>query len=242
MHTYKLLFFAFLFVGLMHAQDKTIHDYKFVVVPEIFDFQSSKNEYQLNEMTKFYLEKQGFVVYDLMKISQQFRCEGLYADVIKQNTLIGTRLQLVLKDCNNNIVYQSQEGRSKRKNFQIAHQDALRNALQHLPKVNMEAFDFQNQVNATEEINPENLENAISGGDKYMKEGEVYLLKPIDSGFSLYKETESGKMVLMGKIISFGQNYTFLDQTGKTGKVSFDTEETFIIEFPDEKHHYKSIE
>ena len=37
-----------------------LNDYKYVIVPNSFDFLKSKDQYQLNSLTKFLLNKNGF--------------------------------------------------------------------------------------------------------------------------------------------------------------------------------------
>lgn len=242
MFKYQMLIAAFLFTVMSWAQDKTIHDYKFVIVPEIYDFQNSKNEYRLNEMTKFYLEQQGFYVYYQEDFPKDSNCEGLYADVIKKNTLFGTRLQLVLNDCKKNTVFSSREGSSKFKELHKAHQDALRSAMQTLPKVNMKGVELATKKGISKKTTLSKSEKQNAETNHYIREGRVYVLQELDSGFSLYLKSDSEDLMLTGKIIRFGDTYTFLDETGKTGSVIFDTEETFVVEFAEEKQHYKLLD
>jgi hypothetical protein len=110
----------------------SINDYKYVSVPDKFDFLKSTDEYQLNSLTVFLLEKQGFTVLDKsvnypMDLAQN-NCLKLNANVLKIKGFLFSKLQLVLTDCENRVVFSSEIGKSKLKNYQKAYHEALRNA------------------------------------------------------------------------------------------------------------------
>ena len=59
-----LLLVTALFLSInLYAQQTNLNDYSYVIVPDQFDFLKSKDQFQLNSMTKFYFEKSGFNAY-----------------------------------------------------------------------------------------------------------------------------------------------------------------------------------
>ena len=60
---------------------KRLSDYSFVVVPDEFEFLSKANQYQLNDMAKYYLTKNGFNTYYFSELPSVDNCDGLWADV-----------------------------------------------------------------------------------------------------------------------------------------------------------------
>ena len=109
----------------------SINDYKYVSVPDKFDFLKSNDQYQLNSLTKFLLKKNGFTVLNKsdnypMDLAQN-KCLLLNANVVKIKGLLTTKLQLLLTNCNNAVVFSSEIGKSKLKDFQKAYHEALRN-------------------------------------------------------------------------------------------------------------------
>ena len=103
-----------------------------VIVPNRYAFQKEDNQYQLNMLTKFLLEKQGFKAYmeseapaDLL----QNPCDALKADVKNESNMMTSKVQLLLTDCTNKAVFTSQIGKSREKEFKKSYQEALRNAL-----------------------------------------------------------------------------------------------------------------
>ena len=103
-----------------------------VIVPNRYAFQKEDNQYQLNMLTKFLLEKQGFKAYmeseapaDLL----QNPCDALKADVKNESNMMTSKVQFLLTDCTNKAVFTSQIGKSREKEFKKSYQEALRNAL-----------------------------------------------------------------------------------------------------------------
>ncbi len=110
------------------SQNTNLSDYSYVVIPEQFDFLKGRDQFQMNSMSKFYFEKSGFNAYLADSAPNANRCDGLYANVEELKSIFGTKLQIVLKDCNDNEIYRSQEGKSKYKEYDKTYQDALRKA------------------------------------------------------------------------------------------------------------------
>jgi hypothetical protein len=108
----------------------SINDYKYVSVPDKFDFLKSNDQYQLNSLTKYLLTKNGFTVLNKSdnypKDLAQNNCLLLNANVVKIKGLLITKLQLLLTNCKNTVVFSSEIGKSKLKDYQKAYHEALR--------------------------------------------------------------------------------------------------------------------
>lgn len=103
-----------------------------VVVPNKFAFLKSDNEYQLNILTKFLIEKQGFKAYMENEVPSELLntpCNILRADVKNESNMMTSKLRLVLTDCANKEVFSSEVGKSREKEYKKSYQEALRNAL-----------------------------------------------------------------------------------------------------------------
>lgn len=132
------LFFSFLFTISSFAQDLT--KYSYVLVPEKFSFLKEADQHQLNSLTKFLFEKNGFETFiegeeSYLKLSPE-RCDGLYADVTSDSGLFRTKLKVTLKDCRNQQVFISSEGVSREKDYKTAYQEALREAFKSFEDLN----------------------------------------------------------------------------------------------------------
>jgi hypothetical protein len=118
----------------------SINNYKYVIVPEKFDFLKEKDEHQLNSLTKFLFNKYGFEA--VMEGSEYptdlalNRCLALDADVLNESNLFKTKLKIELKDCNDKLVHTTALGESRVKEYKKAFNQALREAFKNLAKLN----------------------------------------------------------------------------------------------------------
>ena len=134
-----IIFLAVVSVSSSFAQ-KSLNDYKYVIVPYKYDFVNEKDKYQLNSLSQFLFNKYGFeaIMEDAefpMDLAKN-RCLGLRSDVLKEKGLFQTKLKVQLKDCDGNIVYTTKIGSTREKNFKTAYTLALRGAFEDFETVN----------------------------------------------------------------------------------------------------------
>lgn len=122
---------VFSFKGVFAQQQ--LNDYKYVIVQEVFSCQKSANDFRLNELTKFLLQKQDFTVFlaseEIPDDVAKNNCLALFVDVTEEKSTFKTKLKLVFKDCRSNVVYTTTEGVSREKVFKTAYNLALRAAV-----------------------------------------------------------------------------------------------------------------
>ena len=149
-----------------------------VVVPNKFAFLKSDNEYQLNILTKFLIEKQGFKAYMENEVPAELLntpCNLLKADVKNESNMMTSKLRLVLTDCANKEVFSSEVGKSREKEYKKSYQEALRNALagnalatfKKLYQQPQSSQSSQSSVNETPEEDSIYQLNAKKVGDLY---------------------------------------------------------------------------
>lgn len=132
MKTKIYIFLLVLSVNMNALAQSSINDYKYVSVNERFDFLKTADQYQLNSLTAFLLKKNGFTVVNKQnnypQDLAQNNCLELRANVISVKGFLKTKLQLVLTNCKENVVFTSEIGKSKLKNYKDAYYEALRDA------------------------------------------------------------------------------------------------------------------
>lgn len=127
----KKRFFFLLFFVTMYGFSQSINNYKAIIIPIRYEFLKSDNQYRLQTLTKFNLQKAGFIsYYTNQSIPVEFndRCSLLYIDVKNESVFLTTKIQIIFKDCNDKIVFQSTIGKSKEKEFEKAYSEALNEA------------------------------------------------------------------------------------------------------------------
>lgn len=122
----KFLFLLLLISSYCFSQ--SVHDYVAVIVPVKYDFVKSENQYRLNTLTKFNLTKAGFqAFYTNETIPKEYsdRCSLLYVDVKEEKGFMVTKLFVVFNDCNGKVIFKSEIGKSREKEYQVAYSEAL---------------------------------------------------------------------------------------------------------------------
>ncbi|MCP2029271.1 hypothetical protein L1276_004455 [Flavobacterium sp. HSC-32F16] len=110
---------------------QSINDYKAVIIPLKYDFMKTDNQYRLATVTKSNLLRAGFKAYyanEEIPAGLGDRCELLYIDVKKDNAFLVTKLFVELKDCYGKVVYTSEIGKSREKDYEAAYKESLDNA------------------------------------------------------------------------------------------------------------------
>ncbi len=131
MKTNQFFYILFILPFFITAQTKTVNDYEYVIVPEKFDFLKSPDKYQVNALTDFLFKKNGFnSIYQspLPENVKQNPCTALKADVEDNSGLFVTKLKVVLRDCHDQIIFSTKEGRSRSKDYKTAYHESLRDA------------------------------------------------------------------------------------------------------------------
>lgn len=139
----KKIAFSFLFFITISAfsQQVNINNYKYIIVPDRFEFLNSVDQYQTSSLTKFLLKKKGFNVYlSNEKLPNDLllnRCKALTADVVDDSSMFTVKSKIELKDCFGKVVYSSKIGKSKQKDYKKSYHEAIREAV-----ASMEDIDY----------------------------------------------------------------------------------------------------
>lgn len=168
---YILIIVFVLSSGIIIGQ-RSLNEYKYVTVPNKFDFLKYDDQYQLNSLTKFLFTKEGFqTLYggdvrpeELVKNS----CLGLTTKVNNTSGLLNTKLVIELVNCRNETVFTSAEGRSKEKDYKKGYHEALRKAFESITDLNYsyepvkELVVQETQVEKEKETIPEEVKQEVA--------------------------------------------------------------------------------
>lgn len=154
----KISFFLTLFISTtIFSQNINLDQYQYVVVADKFDFLKKVDQYQTSSLTKFLLKKKGFKVFlsneTLPEEIVTNRCLSLFASVRDESNMLTVKSIIEIKDCYGKVIYASEIGRSKHKDYKKAYQEAIRDAY-----ISMEGFEFNYKPNLIVE---EKLESKI---------------------------------------------------------------------------------
>lgn len=185
----KTLIFAILLLSKICFGQQLSH-YKTVIIPLKYDFMKTENQYRLITLTKHHLKKIGFEAFynnESFPNTNNARCEYLFVNVEQDNGLLVTKLKVVFKDCNGKLVYESETGKSKLKDFALAYSEALENAFVSVEKERNTSLVEKTKSSEYETVAP--ISNAIQTTTQVNNTTEttteILYAQPTSTGFQL---------------------------------------------------------
>ena len=148
---------------LLTAQTN-LDQYKYVSVPNRFDFMKSSDQFQISSLAKFLLTKNKFTVLEnLEKYPADLaanQCLLLNLNVEQIKGFLKTKLEVQFLNCKNQVVFKSDIGMSREKDFKTAYHQALRAAFSSVSEANYK-FNEKVDKDSTDE-KPISVKHALS--------------------------------------------------------------------------------
>ncbi|MBW2962231.1 hypothetical protein [Mesonia aestuariivivens] len=232
-----------------------VNYFKYVVIPVQYKFQDEENKYMLNSLTKHLFNEEGFETYMNVETKPKDlafnKCLALYAEVQSESESffsLNTQLKLILRDCNDQIVFKS-EGRSKLKNYKEAYHDALKNAFKVFNTFNYSyngknsydqkisylesetsTVENSNKINTQKPTLEEELNTTLPG--TYSLFNENYSIRKIEAGFILTNNSTGNKKAFIN-ITS--NNSILFNSESINGTLSINDDHDLEIEYFNKK-------
>jgi len=215
----KFLLAALLCSVIGFAQ--SLNDYKAVIVPLKYDFIKTDNQYRLATLSKSNLVKAGFEAFyanEQLPDGYTDRCQVLYIDVIKDSAFLVTKLFIQFKDCFGQVVYTSEVGKSKEKDYDLAYREALENAFKSVYALH---YKYSGNSVATSKtqvaskpavtataaaVNVAATKPAVVAASPDLKDPNLLYAQPTESGYQLIDKTP--KVVM--KLFKTSQSNVFI--------------------------------
>src|SRR5690554_135936 len=135
-----VIVFASLSSSSLVFSQNSVNDYKYVIVPNKYDFLDKEDEFQLNSIAHFLFNKYGFIAIkedEIFPEDLMFNpCLALKSDMIDDSSAFKTKLKVQLKNCKGEVVYVSEPGENFEKKYDIAYNKALRSAFLYVKDLN----------------------------------------------------------------------------------------------------------
>lgn len=242
----KFILLLTLCVGCTIVAQEKLNAYKYVVVPSRFDFQKDNDQYGLNTLLKYKFQQLGFKAYldseDLPRELKVNSCIYISPSVKHKSTMIYTKISVEILDCDKQVLYITQEGKSKSKSYRTSNIEALRNALKSFDgyKLNFKSTTKgtlpieENQVVRNEIVKEDKPVVVLPSGSvnsKFLYKGTQFSFEKKNQLF--YTEIKNSKTnEWSGKISKTSKKgifHVFLNS--KNGVGYYDETGNFIIEF-----------
>jgi hypothetical protein len=224
----KCLLLAALLVSAL-GFSQTVNDYQYVIVPTKFSIFNDNDRYRLNTSTKMLLEKYGFKTYmsnDVIPNEIGDNCKKLYADLVQDKDLFATKIKLVLKDCKERIVYETEYGKSREKDFAVAYNQALRETAKSFEKLNY-AYNGKNGIAAETAEVAGDTQEVTAVASPTDSAGTFFFAQPTANGFQV---VDSEPKVIM-RLFNTSQKNVFIGQKGNVNGVVINKNGQWFFEF-----------
>ena len=229
--------------SLFGFSQQSMSDYSYIEVPEVYEFLEQKDQYQLNSLTKFLFNKNGFHAYFSNELPNVKKCDGLYASLETELGFIYTKIVVVVKDCNGVVLYRGAEGRSKLKDYKRTYHQALRNAFESFENLGVNQKELETDIYISENASAVDDDilvktSAIANDNfplarysSYTHGGKSYLLRKTAFGYSLYQEVMGADdgLLSIGTINVAGSEVEYADSLGATSEAYFDKKLNLIV-------------
>ena len=163
----------------------SLNDYKYIIVPNKYDFLSEADKYQLNSLTKFLFNKYAFtaIMEDESSTKELLSepCLALRTNLFNNSGLFKTKLVVELRNCRGEVVFSTREGETREKDYAKAFNFALRDAFK-----SFEGVDYAYQPKEEEVVSVNDTK--ASDQEKVEKlEEEIRVLKEEKSAMAVDK-------------------------------------------------------
>ncbi|MCV9927355.1 hypothetical protein OIU83_06815 [Flavobacterium sp. LS1R49] len=199
----KTRFLLFMIFVSSYGFSQSINDYRAVIIPLKYDFMKSDNQYRLATLTKLNLNKSGFEAFYANEVipHDYNRCDLLYVDVIKENGFLITKLYVALKDCYGKVVFESQIGKSKVKEYDAAYAEALNEAFASITALRYK-YNGKVATNTTGSVTAvatpvTSSTNAVVNSVVNNNDPNLLYAQPTETGYQLIDKTPKVVMKLM---------------------------------------------
>lgn len=133
----SVLSFGFVILLNLSVQAQ-LDSYKYVLVPKKFEGFKYENQFRTSTQIKFLFSQNGYTAIYEDQIPTDLAedpCKAVRVMLIDDSSLLATKVRLGLRDCNGAVVYESGEGKSKTKDYELAYREAIDGAFKDLEEL-----------------------------------------------------------------------------------------------------------
>lgn len=231
----RKIFLLFILIS-SYAFSQSINDYQYVIVPAKFNEFKEKNRFGLNVSTKLLLQKYGFKAFlatdSIPTEIVNANCRKVYADLVDNSNLFSTKIKIVIKDCRDTVLFETDFGKSNEKELNIAYNIAMREVSKSFAKLNYK-YNGKNDIVVSENAASEKLEstaptNVIQVTSPSTNTSETfYFAQPIANG---YQVVDNEPKVIM-KFLNTSQKDVFIGVKGTQNGVVISKNGQWFFEY-----------
>lgn len=150
MKNFSILALVFLSINSFAQQNKAI------IISNKYEFQKEKNTYNINNMLKAILVSNNYQVFFDDEILPaeiaQNRCNALTGVLLDNSNFLVTKLKFQIRDCKNNLLFETAEVKTREKDYQNAYIETVRMLSPELKKYNGTVIQVKEVVETPSDV------------------------------------------------------------------------------------------
>ena len=150
MKNFSILVLVFLSFTSFAQQNKVI------IISNKYEFQKEKNTYNINTMLKAILVSNNYQVFfedEVLPVEiAQNRCKALTGVLLDNSNMFLTKMKFQIKDCQNNLLFETAEVKTREKDYQNAYIETVRMLSPELKKYNGTVIQVKEVVETPSDV------------------------------------------------------------------------------------------
>ena len=188
----KRLLFTLLLFGVLYTSWGQLNDYKYIVVPKKFTSLKSENHLRTSTLIKHLFNKAGFTALYDDEIREDLvndPCLAATTDLIKESTMFQTKITLLLKDCEGEVIFTAVQGSSRNKDYQQAYHESIKKSFVSFENMNYQYKPSEKEDSAVT-VSYEGDIKQVEGGKEAQMASEAVVIQVATPDEQLYKSNE----------------------------------------------------
>lgn len=158
----KLLLLTIMLISGTGIAQASLNDYNMAIIPAKFEFQKEDNQYRINSTIKAFLKQKGFQAYlsnDVLPEGfMDYNCNKVFVNAVEESSMFKTAIKIEFKDCRNNLLFATDFGETREKEYGKAYNEAL--------LLSLKSFDKAKYKYSGKTYEEEEVEARLSATDK----------------------------------------------------------------------------
>ena len=192
---------VFTLISSLSFSQSSLNDYEMALIPARFKFQNEDNQYRINSTIKSFLNQKGFEAYVSTDILPEgfldYNCNKVFINVLEENTMFSTKIKIEFKDCKDVVLFTTDLGESREKDYAKAYNQALLLTLKSFDKAK---YKFSGKTyyddEAQEKIKSRDIENVSTEVTRVIKSENETKYEKVE------KTEKLEKVVLFVKVVN----------------------------------------
>ncbi|SEP96721.1 hypothetical protein [Flavobacterium urocaniciphilum] len=159
-----------------------------VLISRKYEFQKSDNSYNLNNMFKGILSSSCNVYFENDELPieiGQNKCNAYSGFLVENSNMFTTKMKFVIKDCQNNVVFESAEMKSKEKDYQLAYNEVMRLLVPEVKKFALTRPTIKKETPVVVDVKPIETKTVEIKSEGTTSNVSKYTLLEIQNGFAI---------------------------------------------------------